>query len=532
MRRNTMKLNKTLSQALIFASLLLGSCSQGLEDDYLDPNGLTTPTIQGFYAEAQQALGTFRYSYTEMSSNFYTLGPMLGTGGYSNDGVTNTFTWTYDPFENSFARLRSIAEMQRLYDALPEEEKEGYKPYMMTAEVVKMYIFYQLTDVFNKVPYFDALKGKSDQFFPKYDGQQAIYRDILTKLKTASQELNGFALGSSIPEGVFTSHDVLFKGDFARWRVFVNSLRLRLAIHLTNVEPELAKSTIKDVLTENVYVKDRASSILLTDQQPELATERILIYKAIEDQRSYLLAPENMLKVMRKSSQPDDPRIKVLFQPDKYGAYSGIKTEAPYSQSYTDSIDLRVMTRTFPSYYNRTTFEQNLTMPYQIITSPEMHLILAEAAIRWPDLGLNAGDEYVASIKQSVDFYYEINAMNTRNYPSRIAAAQPAKPSQTQIDAFAEVKRNEFVAASELEKKGLIYDQKYVHFNILKPYELWTETRRLYKELGNRVMKKPSNRRFMERRPYPVSESTNNHDNFAEVVNENNYTSPVWFTGR
>ncbi|PWG82017.1 SusD/RagB family nutrient-binding outer membrane lipoprotein [Pararcticibacter amylolyticus] len=527
-----MKLNKTLSKVLIVISLFVGSCSQGLEDDYLNPNGLTAPSIEGFYAETQQSLGTFRYTYSEMTSAFLTLGPMLGTGGYSNDGVTNTFSWGYDPFENSFSRLRSFAEIERLYQALSEGEKTNYKVYKMTADVMKAYIFYQLTDIFNSIPYFDALKGKSDHFFPKYDKQRDIYHDILTNLKSTSGELSTFTLGSSVPESAFSIHDIMFKGDLTKWRVFINSLRLRLAIHLTNVEPELAKSTIMEVLTENVYAKDRASSILFTELQQELAPEKILIFKAIDEQKLYLLAPENMIKVMRKPGQSDDPRIKVIFQPDKYGGYSGIRTEGPYNQSYRDSIDTRVMSRTFPSYYNRTTFEQNYTMPYQIITSPEMHLILAEAAVRWPDLGLNASDEYVAAIKQSIDFYYEINAMNTRNYPSRIAGAQPAKPAQSQIDAFAEVKRNEFVAAAEQEKKGLIYDQKYVHFNILKPYELWTETRRLYKELGNRVMKKPSNRRFMERRPYPVSESTNNHDNFADVVNENNYTSPVWLTGR
>ncbi|RXK86769.1 SusD/RagB family nutrient-binding outer membrane lipoprotein [Filimonas effusa] len=531
MRTNAMTQYRTLSKILLAGSLLLTSCSKGLEDDFIDPNGFTNPTIEGFYAEAQQAQGTFRYSYSDMSSAFNTLGPMLGTSGYSNDGVTNMYSWTFDPFENSFSRLRSIAEMQRRYDALAESEKAGYKAYMMTADVIKAYIFYQLTDVFNQVPYFEALKGKSDQFFPKYDTQQDIYHDILSRLKAISQELNGFTLGNSAPELYFSTNDILFKADFGKWRIFVNSLRLRLAIHLTNVEPELAKSTIREVLAEDIYAKDRASSILLIDQQQDMA-EQTLIFKAIIDQRLYLIAPENMLKVMRRPGQPEDPRIKVIFQPDKYGAYSGIRTEGPYQQSYADSIDTKVVLSTYPSFYNRTTFEQNFGMPYQILTSSEVHLILAEAAVRWPALGLNAGDEYTMAIKQSIDLYYEINALNTRNFASKIAASQPAKPTQTQIDAFAEAKRNEFLAAGEAEKKGLIYDQKYVHFNILKPYELWTETRRLYKELGSRVMKKPSNTRFMERRPYPVSESDNNYDNFAKVVNENNYTSPVWFTGR
>lgn len=173
-------------------------------------------------------------------------------------------------------------------------------------------------------------------------------------------------------------------------------------------------------------------------------------------------------------------------------------------------------------------------MPQQVLSSTEVHLIKAEAGIRWPDLGINSATEYQAAIQESIDYYYAINALNPGNNPGSsnlIPAAQPAKPSQTIIDAFLTAKVAEFNTASDLEKKGLISDQRFVHFNVMKEYELWSDNRRLFKELGARVVRYPSNMKQMERFPYPASESQNN-TNFSTVSKDNNYTTPVWWTGR
>lgn len=41
--------------------------------------------------------------------------------------------------------------------------------------------------------------------------------------------------------------DFLFGGDIQRWQKFCNSLRLRAAMRIVNVAPDLAKSTIEEV---------------------------------------------------------------------------------------------------------------------------------------------------------------------------------------------------------------------------------------------------------------------------------------------
>ncbi|MGJ1341223.1 SusD/RagB family nutrient-binding outer membrane lipoprotein [Sphingobacterium spiritivorum] len=527
------KVIKTYAFALLTSGLMLSniSCQKTLKDEFLNPDGYTSPTIESFFVDLQQRLGTFRYAYGEMYHTFSVFNRMLGTGGFVNDGVTNTYSWGHSQYTDIFDKLRTVAEIERRYKNLSADEQKQYTAYYAASQTIKYYLFYQLTDTYNDIPYSQALQGKDNVFFPKFEKQELVYKDILSQLKTLSENLKGYTVGTSFIETQFASNDISFKGDIAQWRSFINSLRMRIAIHLTNVAPELAQSTIKEVLADGVYAKDKASSFLMTDRQQDRATE-FLLARAMIEQRSSLWLPENMLKVLRKTGFPDDPRLKVLFQPDKDGNYSAMPTEGPFDQAFTDKITNTNLAATYPSMYNRTTFEQNFAMPYQIITSSEVHLILAEAALRWPDLGLNATTEYQTSISQSIDLYYDINALNNSSYASPAPGAKAVKPSATEINAFVQAKIAEFNAANTLEKKGLIYDQKYVHFNMLKPYELWTETRRLYKELGDRVIKKPTSRRMMERVPYPTTESVNNADNFSEVAGVSNFTSPVWLSGR
>lgn len=526
--KNTIKIYVLLCAIVVQFTV---SCKRDLEDNFLNPDGYTAATIEGFYVNALQRLGTFRYDYGEFWQGMSVFPRMLGTAGFVNNGLQNTYGWGHDFYSGSFSRMRSIAELERIYDRLSENEKQDYKSYYLTSKITQCYIYYQLVDIYNKVPYFDALKGKDNIFAPKFDEPQAVYMAILTELENAAVELGQLELGSSLVEQQFATNDILLNGDLNLWRVFANSLSLRLALRMINIDPETAMNTVQRVYQSGMYARDRASSILMTERREDLALE-LLLPRALIERRGSLWLSQDMLSLLRQSNTPDDPRLKVLFQPDRDGKYSAIQKEGPYAQEYALEITQNNLSQTYPSIYNRTTFEQNFAMPAPVITSTEVHLILAESAVRWPSIGINAQEEYELAIRQSIDMYYELNRNNTRMYLDKIAGSQPSAPDASITQAFLMAKKTVFAQADNLEKIGLIYDQKFVDMNILKPYELWSETRRLYLDLGSRIIKKPTNIRFMERTIYPTSESVNNQANFREVFDQNNFTTPVWFTGR
>ncbi len=524
-----------LLTGFILLSVLTGtvSCKKQLSSEFLNPDGFTQGSTEGLFTNVEQSLGLFRPAYGEM---WHTWGdyfnPMLGIGGTSSPDGYASFSWGYDPYSDAYNKLRSIRDLNINISQLPADQQTSYNPFLWTSSVIKDYLFYNLTDACGSVPYTDAMKAQDQLFRPKFDTQQDIYHALLNDLKDISGKLKGYQLGTDQVSLTFANNDILFKGQMNRWRVFTNSLRLRLALRLTNVEPDLAKSTIQDVLNDGQYVQTAADDITLVDARPQDALNN-LIFRSFQERRDVLWLPQKMLNVLRKAGQPDDPRLMVLFQPDKNNAYEAMPTENADIAKILSSIDNTDLTKTFPSIYNRTTYETNYGMPYQILTSTEVHLIKAEAGVRWPDLGIDVATEYKNAIQESIDFYYAMNKLNPgTNGTGLIASAQPAKPTQATINAFIAAKATDFANADATEKKGLIFDQKYIHFNVFKPYELWADTRRLYKELGKRVINSPSNMKQMERTIYPTSESSNNADNFKTVAAANNYTTPVWWTGR
>lgn len=116
------------------------------------------------------------------------------------------------------------------------------------AQVLQLWEFGILTDVFGDVPYTQAFKADSGILKPAYDPQQQIYADMFTKLAAASTAL-GAATGNSLG-----SADPIYAGSPARWRKFANSLRARHAMRLVNVDQATANAQLTAVLADTAHL--------------------------------------------------------------------------------------------------------------------------------------------------------------------------------------------------------------------------------------------------------------------------------------
>jgi len=92
------------------------------------------------------------------------------------------------------------------------------------AQVMKAYNFMNLVDMYNDVPYRDALQGNAN-ILPKYDKAEDIYADLATKLDAAVAWFKDEDAPAS-----FTNADVLFGGDAMDWARFANTLKLKLVV--------------------------------------------------------------------------------------------------------------------------------------------------------------------------------------------------------------------------------------------------------------------------------------------------------------
>ena len=114
------------------------------------------------------------------------------------------------------------------------------------ARIMRVQTFMQLTDYYGDIPYFDAGMGFfNGVLMPRYDTQEEIYRDFLKELREAAAMFD-----SSRP---VPPVDFFYNGNIERWRRFANSLRLRAAMRLVNVEYDLARAETLDAVASGVF---------------------------------------------------------------------------------------------------------------------------------------------------------------------------------------------------------------------------------------------------------------------------------------
>jgi hypothetical protein len=108
------------------------------------------------------------------------------------------------------------------------------------ALVMRSAVYQEITDLWGDIPYTDALRGDAGSaavLSPKYDPQSVVYDSLFKALASAAT-----ALGSA--PNSYGSADPVFAGNPAKWAKLANSLRLRMAMRLSKVDPARGKTEL------------------------------------------------------------------------------------------------------------------------------------------------------------------------------------------------------------------------------------------------------------------------------------------------
>ncbi|MEL7587875.1 MAG: SusD/RagB family nutrient-binding outer membrane lipoprotein [Prolixibacteraceae bacterium] len=568
-------LNKIKPTVLLFVFLGFTACQSKLEDEFYNPEKQTEPKFDLLFTGALQPTELFRLEYGPGYHQARAFNRMLGLGTFPDGGYNGMAPGSYTLWTNwSGVTLRetqfnkvyvdfnkNIPVMNLLLNNLPEAEKVNYEIYVDCINIVKAFMFQRLTDIYDDVPFSEANGAYQNKFWAKYDSQESIYHTLLTDLETIEGKLDGYTLNNSGPHTNFKVADILNNGDVELWRKFANSLRLRMAMRLTNVEPELTKSIVRDIVSNGLPTVSEANDFIGMAEKDMAHVREYYWPRAFSEMWYNFTAPRFMVRDIFGYKGPAtpaneiDPRLYVVFQPNTFGDYVGCDLWGP-NQLATAESDMNALgydaskiqtakdwnyddhLEPYFAMYNKMTYN-NYNMEYPAFTPTETNLLLSEAAVRYPGetAGLNAAELYEKAIRASIDWYYSVNATNSFSTTSTPAiplnimdGSQPAKPAESVINAFLDKKVAAFQAMNASDKIKEIYYQKFVHLNVLNYWEIWSETRRLMKEYPTL----PQNSVFtwMDRFYYPSSEATTNPDNFQAVAHKNDHNTPVWWTGR
>lgn len=165
-----------------------------------------------------------------------TYGPNTDEESYQISSAFMRTTWL-----NWYDILKDLDVIEK--NAVTRKET-GYEA---IAKIMKTIGFAQLVDQYNNVPYSKCFDLKDNLLTP-YDKGDAIYADLIKQLETADALLKDAEIADNLD---IESADIVFGGDFAKWRKFGNSQRLRLLIHQSKVLGDAGLKTEIDKIVAN-----------------------------------------------------------------------------------------------------------------------------------------------------------------------------------------------------------------------------------------------------------------------------------------
>jgi Starch-binding associating with outer membrane len=275
--------------------------------------------------------------------------------------------------------------------------------YNMT-RIFQAYVFMILTDTYGNIPYIEGGAGYSDQvFYPKYDGQQAIYSDIIKELTEAVTALNA--------SGTIEAADVLYGGDIAKWKKFAYSLLLRAGMRLSKVDAAKAQATVTAAFAGGVITSNSDNAYMRHDGNYTNPIGAML--NGTEAANFYL--PKPFVDQLKSTNDPRLSAIAIRY----VGATSGSgQTVAVGSTLAADQIGMPmgkdngtiVAAATadgLKSFYDYSQVDRRrmikLAAPCFYVTASQTNLLLAEARFRgWITAG-TAAQYFSDGIKAHMD---------------------------------------------------------------------------------------------------------------------------------
>jgi len=249
-------------------------------------------------------------------------------------------------------------------------DAQDWNFYLM-AQVMKAYTAGLLVDLYDKIPYTEALGGSSN-LNPQFDNGDAIYTDLIAGIDSALTK-DFTASSNSVPG----TSDLIFSGDMDKWKRFANTMVLKLYLRMVNANAAAAQAGIQKIYSNGAeFLETDAGVFGFTDVPGQ--------DNPLYEQNIRQLNTPNNLRASRTFvswlEANNDPRIVSFFG-----------TTSPNSIHQGDYLG------TDPTYQSAAVFVQSPTDPVIFISAAESYFLQAEARERY-----FSGDQAASLYNQGV----------------------------------------------------------------------------------------------------------------------------------
>jgi hypothetical protein len=553
-----MKQSKYITIITMACALFFASCSDEYMENMntdpskaatIDPNAqLTTAQLQTYGdLSMMEIYRNYHYAFTQQLMGCWNTTNYGGRHTLDNNEMSRIWTSFYTQ------SLKNIIDAQ--YRTAEDAEKVNINSVL---RIYRVYLMSIITDTYGDAPFSEAglgfLEGK---FNPKYDKQEDIYNAFFLELEDAVNKID--------PTKDKVTGDLIYAGDVTKWQQLANSLRLRFAMRISNVNPTKAQTEFENALAANGGVITDASSDALIKYMTiafSFGQEAYSDYRGNSLSQLFGNDPANnpsylcstffnqlynsgdprTFKISRcyydglMSATSPDNRVDITqemiekgidFSPRDPGAYSWEPWPTGYDSDIcaelavnNPSVTATMAREVEPKLANNFLKSDN---PGVVMTSAEVKFLMAEATVKkWNVGSVSAEDLYKQGVRAAMDFL-------TDNYGCTAT-------TDAEFDAFIQDKGA--FGHTDNQKLEAINTQAWIlHFT--NPAECWANVRRS----GYPKLKSPAEYGFGQyltggteipvRLCYPVLESSYNKKSYNEAIERmggtDNWHSLLWW---
>jgi hypothetical protein len=451
-----MKRSYNRSWPLIIALLIAAGCTKKFDAINSDPTtfgNLPSAAIpkafamaewEGVYADPGN-YEVIHSLYCDLWSQYFVDGGGFPGDRYVLDPTLTIFSW-------SLTYTVNLPSIKIVIDGT----EGSAPPANAIAKIWKTYMFAQETDLYGPIPYTQAGLGLLSV---PYDAQESIYNDFFNTLDSAVTTLKN----SDQTETPFGSDDLIYGGSIPSWIKFAGSLRLRLAMRISGVNPTLAQAQAEKSVADGVMTSNDDNAFV-----------------AVGPNSVNGLAAEAPWENMRMTSSMvsylkgyNDPRMAQYYSPaDDDGQYHGTRNGMNVTQVAAavskDGTNLSNINTT------RWSDVTQATTPLNVMYAAETYFLLAEAALDGWNVGGTPQQLYEQGITTSMNQWGISDATAIQNY---ITSTSTPIPPNDYLNSPAVATIPVQFAADAATQRQQIMTQKWLGL-FPDGIEAWSELRR------------------------------------------------------
>jgi len=405
---------------IAFVSLLMTSMFFGCTDDFEELNTnprvlteLDAALLGNIFAQVQHR-GLFTYSpqisqnlFADHFAQYYSnTHPNFPSDRYELVGG-----WLNGAWRAFYTNLAGNLEV--VLDGTDPAENPGFESFHAIAQIYRVMAYEHMTNYWGPIPYSQVGNGEASV---PYDGERDIYMDFFTRLDNALATLNQNKGGNA-----FGANDQIYGGDIDSWIIFGNTLRLRIAMRISSVEPTIAQAQAEIAVAAGVMEEVVDDALFKPTVNSRNGMNRMVPWNEFR-------MSATMESVLKGYS---DPRMPHFYRPTRESsdeAFADYNGGPPFWKGMRNGYEVVDLAQpqiqtdfVSPLGPRWDTVDKQSENPHEHLQASEAYFARAEGVMNGWNMGGGTAEEYYnLGIQRSME-YWGIDAITIAAYQNSTA---------------------------------------------------------------------------------------------------------------